>query len=217
MTSDVYARLGDPGELRARLRHIYWIGGGSGARKSAVAARIAARHDLRVYSTDATMADHARRSTPGDAPRLSEFMSMSMDERWVNRTPEQMLETFHWFRGECFGAIIDDLLGISDRTVAEGFRLLPELVAPLLADSTRAIWLLPGPAFRRTVFADRGWEIACRTGDPARARRNLLRRDEMFTDRVRARAHDLSLPILEVDGSLTIGETTDRIGRAFGL
>ncbi|WP_062998830.1 hypothetical protein [Nocardia jinanensis] len=217
MMSGACAQLGDLVELRGRLRHVYWIGGGSGAGKSAVTARIAARHGLRVYSTDDAMTDHARRSTPGAAPRLFEFMSMSMDERWVNRSPAEMLETFHWFRGEGFGAIVDDLLGISERTVVEGFRLLPDLVAPLLADPARAIWLLPAPRFRRTVFADRGWAIPRRTSDPDRARRNLLRRDEMFTDRLRAQTRGLGLPVVDIDGSLTVEEVTDHVAGAFGL
>jgi len=37
-------------------------------------------------------------------------MTMDMDERWVNRSPQAMLETFHWFRGEGFSMIIEDIL-----------------------------------------------------------------------------------------------------------
>lgn len=217
MTSGARKQLDDPAGLRSRLRHVYWIGGGSGAGKSAVAAALAARHGLRVYSTDDAMADHAARGTPGDTPYLAEFLAMGMDERWVHRTPETMFETFHWFRGEGFGAIVDDLLALPERTVVEGFRLLPHLVAPLLAEPARAIWLLPSPLFRRKVFAGRGWEIPRRTSDPARAQRNLLRRDEMFTDHVRVEAARLGLPVLEVDGSMTEHETADQVGRAFGL
>lgn len=217
MTSGARKQLDDAAGLRSRLRHVYWIGGGSGAGKSAVAAAVAARHGLRVYSTDDAMAEHAKRGTPRDMPYLAEFLAMSMDERWVHRTPGTMFETFHWFRGEGFAAIVDDLLDIRERTVAEGFRLLPHLVAPLLAEPARAIWLLPSPLFRRKVFAGRGWEIPRRTGDPARAQRNLLRRDEMFTDHVRAEAARLGLPLLEVDGSMTEQETADHVGRAFGF
>lgn len=72
--------------LRARLRNIYWIGGGSGAGKSTIARRIAARHGLRVYVTDDVMSDHAGRSEPDDSPFLSEFTAMDMDERWVRWT-----------------------------------------------------------------------------------------------------------------------------------
>ncbi len=39
---------------------------------------------------------------------------MDMDERWVHRNPETMLETFHWFRGEGFGLIVEDLLRLPD-------------------------------------------------------------------------------------------------------
>jgi len=102
---------------RARLRHVYWIGGGSGAGKSVIAGRLAARHGLRLYATDEVMADHARRSTPEDCPFLSEFVAMDMDERWVSRSPETMLETFHWFRGEGFGLIVGDLLRLPGNRV----------------------------------------------------------------------------------------------------
>lgn len=141
-------------ELRARLRHVYWLGGGSGAGKSTVARRLAAQHGLRVYATDDAMADHARRSTPEDAPYLAEFQAMGMDERWVNRSPAAMLETFHWFRGEGFGRIVEDLLRLpaGPGVIAEGFRLLPRLVQPLLAAPGHAVWLLPTPAFRQAVF-----------------------------------------------------------------
>src|SRR5690349_16643909 len=87
--------------LPARLRHVYWLGGGSGAGKSTIARRIAASHGLRLYATDPVMSDHGRRCAAEDTPFLDRFRTMDMDERWVNRSPELMLETFHWFRGEC--------------------------------------------------------------------------------------------------------------------
>jgi len=100
----------DAAALRARLQHVHWIGGGSGAGKSTIARRVAAQHGLHVYSTDDVMPDHASRMLPEDTPYLSSFKTMPMDERWVNRSPETMLETFHWFRGEGFGLIVEDLL-----------------------------------------------------------------------------------------------------------
>ena len=98
--------------LREQLQHVYWIGGGSGAGKSTIARCIAAQHGLRVYPTDDVMSDHARRSTPEDSPLLHRFIAMDMDERWVNRSPKTLLETFHWFQGEAFNLIIEDLLSL---------------------------------------------------------------------------------------------------------
>jgi cytidylate kinase len=91
---------------------VYWVGGGSGAGKSTISRRLATKHGLRLYSTDEAMDDHARRRLPQDRPNLTQFVRMSMDRRWVDRSPQTMLETFHWFRGEGFGLIIEDLLAL---------------------------------------------------------------------------------------------------------
>jgi hypothetical protein len=207
--------------LRERLRHVYWIGGGSGAGKSTIARRLAARHGLRLYATDGVMADHARRGAPADSPFLSEFAAMDMDERWVSRSPEVMLETFHWFRGEGFGLIVDDLLRLpaEPAVMAEGFRLLPHLVGPLLAMPGHAIWLLPTPAFRRAAFENRGslWEIARKTSDPGAALRNLLERDRMFTDRLRGEAERIGVRVIEVGITMAEDDLAERVSGALGL
>lgn len=209
------------GRLAERLRHVYWIGGGSGAGKSTIARRLAARHGLRLYATDEVMADHGRRSVLADSPFLARFAAMDMDERWVSRSPETMLETFGWFRGEGFGLIVEDLLGLPGEpgVIAEGFRLLPRLVQPLLAVPRQAVWLCPTPGFRRAAFASRGSlrEIAGKTSDPDRALRNLLERDRMFTERLREEAAGLGLRVVEVDVTVTADDLTGQVTRAFGL
>lgn len=207
--------------LAARLDHVYWIGGGSGASKSTIARRLATEHDLVIYDTDEAMADHARRSGPTDCPLLHEFIKMDMDERWVVRSPEVMLDTFHWFRGEGFDFIVEDLLDLPSGkgVIVEGFRLLPRLVAPLLEDLWRAVWLLPSPAFRHAAITSRGTinEIPGGTSDPARALDNLLRRDDMFTDRLRSEIGPLNLTSIDVDPPATEDELVNKVAELFGL
>lgn len=207
--------------LRTRLRNVYWIGGGSGAGKSTIARRTAARHGLRLYATDVVMSDHASRIEPEDGPFLSQFAAMNMDERWVNRSPETMLETFHWFRGEGFGQIVEDLLHLPSepRVIVEGFRLLPRRVKPLLSSPSHAVWLLPTPSFRRAAFSSRSssWEIAGKTSDPERALHNLLERDRMFTERLYEEAKSLKLRVIEVDTTMTEEDLTERVTEALGL
>jgi 2-phosphoglycerate kinase len=207
--------------LRARLRHIYWIGGGTGAGKSTIARRVADRHGLRVYATDEAMLDHDGRLTPQEAPLLSRFKAMDMDERWVKRSPQTMLESFHWFQGELFGLITEDLLRLpaEPAVIAEGFRLLPRLVKPLLAEPDHAIWLLPTPEFRRAAFASRGslWRIAGKTNDPNKALINLLERDRMFTELLGQETKRLELPTIKIDTTMTEDDLTMRVTEKFGL
>lgn len=173
------------------------------------------------------MADHARRSSPEECPLLQQFIAMDMDERWVNRTPETMLETFHWFRGEGFNLIIEDLLRLPDqarisgapRVIVEGFRLLPHLVKPLLSESNRAVWFLPTSEFRQAVLARRGgsaWGFLAKTSDPERALRNLLERDRMFTEHLREETARLGLHTVEVDTTTTEDALTHRVTEIFG-
>ncbi|WP_067641218.1 hypothetical protein [Actinomadura latina] len=70
MRPDEGEDVAEAAALRERLRHVRWIGGGSGAGESTIARRIAARYGMRVYSTDEAMPDHAGRSTlPPDPAR----------------------------------------------------------------------------------------------------------------------------------------------------
>jgi len=132
-----------------------------------------------------------------------------------------MLETFHWFRGEGFGLILEDLLARPGEAgvIVEGFRLLPRLVKPLLAGPGHAVWLLPTPGFRRAAFESRGslWQIAGQTSDPERALHNLLERDRMFTERLKEETERLDLPAIEVDTTMTEDDLDERVTAAFGL
>ena len=202
--------------LQEQLQHIYWIGGGSGAGKSTIARRLADQHGLRVYSTDDVMADHTRRSSPEDCPLLHQFMVMDMDQRWLERLPQTMLETFHWFRGEGFNLIVEDVLSLprEPAVIVEGFRLLPHLVKPLLSESGRAVWLLPTPDFRQTVIESRGgsaWGFLGKTSNPEKALRNLLERDRLFTDILREETTRLGLPAVEVDTQMTEDDLVKRV------
>ncbi len=221
MRPEEFQETTDAAALRARLRHVYWLGGGSGAGKSTIARRVAAEHGLHLYSTDDVMPEHASRSTSEDAPYLSSFKTMDMDERWVSRPPEIMLKTFHWFRGEGFRLIVEDLLRLPAHTgvIAEGFRLLPLLVRPLLSEPGPAVWLLPTPEFRRAAFDSRGtaWDLPRKTSDPELALSNLLERDRMFTDRLVEETKRLELPVIEIDSAMSEDELAAEVTRAFGI
>ncbi|MGV9245379.1 hypothetical protein [Streptomyces sp. NPDC003710] len=220
MRSERYEAAADTAALREQLRHVYWIGGGSGAGKSTIARRLADHYGWHLYATDDVMSEHARRTTPKEAPFLHQFMAMDMDERWVNRSPDTMLETFHWFRGEGFGLIVEDLLRLPPEpcVIVEGFRLLPHLVKPLLAVSSQAVWLLPTPEFRQTAIQSRatpGEGFIWKTSDPERAGRNIAERDHAFVKRLYEETKRLGLHAIEADTTMTEDDLAKRVTEAF--
>lgn len=222
MRSEERSRTIDTTTVRERLRDVYWIGGGSCAGKSTIARRIADQHGLLLYATDDVMREHSRRSKPEDCPLLHQFLAMNMDERWVNRSPAAMLDTFHWFRGEGFEMIIEDLLRTPAdvRVIVEGFRLLPHLIKPVLSASNHAVWLLPSPEFRRAVLERRDAlrsGFPAKTSDPKRALQNLLERDRMFTDRLAKDVRDLELHAIWVDTAAAEEDSVHRVAKMFGL
>jgi hypothetical protein len=202
------------------LGHVRWLGGATGAGKTTVASRLAATFGLRVYSTDAAITDHSADPRP-DAPLLAAFREMSMDDRWLRRDPRTMLETFPWFAGECFARVVGDLKAQSHPplTLAEGFRLLPRLVRPLLDEPRHAVWLVTTREFRRRAFERRpeAQQFWRRTSEPAAALGRLLERDALFADGVAREAEELGLKAVFVDGSRPMAEVVAEVAEWLGL
>jgi len=132
-----------------------------------------------------------------------------------------MLETFHGFRGEGFDLILEDLLALPEEPpiLAEGFKLLPRLVSPLMSQSEQTVWLVPTPEVRRAAFDSRGstWDIPLKTSDPEKALANLLARDELFTDELVKEAAALQLRIIEVDCDSRIAGVMKKVAESLGL
>jgi len=175
---------------------------------------------LAVYSTDETIAAHAAQPGP-DAPLLDQFRAMSMDQRWLERNAVTMAATFPWFAGERFAHIVEDLAALPTEPIvlAEGFRLLPRLVQPLLAEPWHGVWLVPTAGFRRAAFARRtpDQQFWLRTSDPRTALDRLLERDVIFGQGVAKEARELGLRVLSVDGTRSAAELAAEVADWFRL
>jgi hypothetical protein len=178
------------------LSHALWIGGGPCSGKSAVAAALADRFGLQVYHVDARTWVHEARMPP------TEFASLTMDERWVDATPERMLGWFVSTSRHRFRLVLEDLRELLDEPAAivEGPQLFPTSVSAVLRDPAHALFLLPDPddlaERRRARGPMRG------TSDGARATENVIARDVLIGAAVEREARELRLATLRVDEPL---------------
>src|SRR5207247_3883074 len=106
-------------DMRARLAHVLWIGGGPQAGKTTLSRLLAGKWDLKIYNLDwHAVRDHDRRGGAASAA----FARLSMDERWVAPSPIDLLERSIAVREEGFALVLADLLALprSRPIVAEG-------------------------------------------------------------------------------------------------
>jgi len=200
-----HARLVE--DMRARLAHVLWIGGGPQAGKTTLSRLLAGKWDLKIYNLDwHAVREHAGR--PGAA--VTEFQRLSMDERWAVPSADQLLERSVTIWQDGFTLVLDDLLALPDSRsiIAEGPGAFPWCVAPLLSSGRQAIFLVPTPE-RREVVATRRWGSGQRERFPGIAEReraltNIRARDALLDARIVSSCAELGLRCERLDGSLDL-------------
>jgi hypothetical protein len=188
------------------LGHVLWIGGSTCSGKSTIADRIAESRGLAVYHVDEHEQAHAERATKEGLPVYSRWVSMTLTERWAHSSVDELVADTLALSEERLPLILEDVG--DEPTVVEGFQVYPWLVAPLLASSRQAVWLVCTPAFRRATHFSRShaWATPSQTEDPERAQANRLERDDRIGEEIARGAHDLGLKAIDVDGSRGLDE-----------
>jgi hypothetical protein len=188
------------------LRHVLWIGGGSGAGKTTIATRLARRYGLRWYSADAQTWRHRDRAVAAGHPAALRFESLSFAER-ERCTPAELLELgLHEERGPM---IVDDLreLPAAPLVVAEGSTLPPFVVSAGIAAPGRGVWLLPTAEFAEARLYPHA---------PLHARPLLVETWHLGVERTAREVAEHRAPSLVVDGSRDLDEMTALVEERFG-
>ena len=196
--------------VKEQLAHILWIGGATDSGKSTVAGMLAEQWNIPVYHfdrADARQSDTLARSVP----EVAQFLQASLEERWIQPTPEMMFEYLLLTFPYRFRLVIEDLLDMphDQPVIVEGFGLLPELVHPVLSSSNQGIWFVPTDAFKWNSVVHRNKpSFASQVSDPQKARMNLVARDKMLADYYRQQVASYGYRLLEIDGSHSVEEIT---------
>src|SRR4051794_18026479 len=138
----------------------------------------------------------------------TEFASASMDERWLDATPEKMLDWFVTTSRHRVRLVLEDLRSLPDEPacIVEGPQLFPTTVSALLSAADQALFLMPDlDAMRQRLLARGPIEG---TSDGSRARANATERDVLIARAIAREARELRLPVLQVDAPLD--EITER-------
>ena len=194
----------------AALSEVLWIGGSVCSGKTTVARHLGDEHGVAVYHyDDFERAHRARLGLPAEP---------DYDELWLRRTAEDIADR-RW-RGwrRRFAIVLEDLASFdSERVVvAEGIGLFPALVAPMLRDRRRAVWLVASPAFLPVARRKRGMSLPSLTTDPARAERNLIESDLLIAARVAHEALRAGLPVIDVDERTPLAAVSSEVERRLG-
>jgi hypothetical protein len=212
---DAEQRGGSVWDPTGTISRALWIGGGQWAGKSTVARLLAVRHGLTAYHYDY----HDARGHFDRRIARGESVERDPDRNWVRRAPEEMAADAHAIFALRFEWTLDDLRALDSPQplIAEGWGLRPEFVVPLLDSPRRMIVMVPTEEFQRHQAATlpRAGAITHEVSDPERAQQNRLARDRLLAQDAAARARELGVRVLEVDGSRETEEVADLVADHF--
>ena len=189
------------------LKNILWIGGATDAGKTTTAAMLAEKHDLPVYHGDKHWREHWSHIIPQKQPAMCKWDAMTMDERWVNRSVEDLLQHTLEITRERLPFIFADLqkLSADSIVIAEWFGFLPDAIMPLLTNPAKALWMFPTPEFKQAAVEKRGKaHFHDDTANPAKAWDNHLKRDLHLADLARKQAGKHNATVLINDGTQSL-------------
>jgi hypothetical protein len=175
---------------------VVWIGGPQGSGKSSIGYALSRRFGLQLYSVDHRTWVHEARMPS------TEFGAASLDERWLDATPQRMLGWFVSTSRHRFRLVLEDLRDLPDEPacIVEGPQLLPTNVSAVLASADQALFLLPDRDELHARLLAR--PPIAGTSDGVRARANATARDLLLLAMYEREVRELRLPSLRVDAPL---------------
>jgi hypothetical protein len=205
-------------EMVQALERVLWIGGAPDSGKTSVATLIATKYALPIYHFDRHEMAHFARANPVEHPALwaAHPDRMTTEQRWLGSPPQAMAEATIAGWSERSRMAFEDLADIPGEgsLIAEGPGFFPGLIAPLLSDARKAVWLVPTEEFKRRSALARGKPGSRHeTSDPEQATTNIIARDLIMGRRIREQCEALDMAVITVTGDEGIDEVVRRVER----
>ena len=202
------------------MTDIYWIGGAPCSGKSTIAEKVAFKHGLSLFKSDDHMYAHMNLARAEKQPVMAKVASLSWDEIWTRPVAVQVQDEFDFYREE-FDMLLEELALYpqGQPILAEGNAWLPELLARLQPPPEHCVFLISTKEFQVANYSQRQFikDILAQCADPQAAFANWMERDARFGETVDQAARQMGLPVIRVDGRLTIEETTGLVEKALHL
>ena len=149
---------------------------------------------------------------------MKRLASLTCNEIWLVPVDEQVQRVQSIYCEE-FPMISDDLNQIVVPVMVEGAALMPSLLAPIVDNLSRVVWIVPSADFQRKHYANREWAagIVESCSDPTQAYKNWMQRDIAFARHIHKSAEALGFCVLVVDGSKSLDEMISLVAAHFGL
>lgn len=212
-------------DIAKALARVFWVAGSPCSGKSSISHTITRIYVFLDYHVDAFERHHFARRVAEEDPEALAFLKMNMDQRWIQRSVEELVQetTASW--ANKIPLVLEDLLALPKENfiVAEG-NFFPESLQPYLSSPHQAIWLVPTDSFCEQARRRKQAELARRQkrhgvynegSDPEKRLRNLIERDCRLAHVVKQQAEALSLPVYEVDGSRSLEAMTELVEQHF--
>jgi 2-phosphoglycerate kinase len=202
------------------LANIYWIGGAPCSGKSTIAERLAFKYGYSLFKSDDHMYAHMRLAKAEQQPVMTKVASLSWEEIWTRPVEVQVRDEFDFYREE-FAMLLDELALYphGQPILAEGNAWLPELIGQLSIKPGRIVYVVPTKEFQVANYSQRGFikDILSQCADPQAAFENWMERDARFGEEVSQKARQMGLPVILVDGRLSIEENAALVEKALNL
>lgn len=203
---------------------IYWMGGSPCAGKTTISEIIGQEFGWQIYQIDRHVENYLQRADEKKHPYLTAYKKIGLKDFLIQDPSEQVSQVIGMSQ-EQFGFIQEDIAELPGDApiLVEGANMLASDVIKQVESSSRCIWLVPTEAFQLETYPKRGsWvqDVLRHHYEPEEAVlafERWMERDTHMAKWTASEARKHEIPVIVVDGSVSLIDNAETVMRHFGL